>query len=261
MQEKARDLFEEGMASVVTVRDFGVIFNSYAEFEDSMISHTNEDVDFIDEENEEKGEEKVVHCDTISSIAEFGELQDVDDLVSLWCEWAEIELRHKNSKQALELIRRATAEPLIEFTKLEEDYGRPRWVMEIYDEATKAVPYPEKLGVYEVNIAWTVEMEGNHKTREIYKKAIESGLPQEVLKTMRLKLIVLEMNYGQIDCARSIYEYALQVSYPRSDEDFWNKWHQFEAQHGNRDTYQNMLRIKRSVSTSKTQLPYPIVYG
>lgn len=72
MQEKARDLFEEGMASVVTVRDFGVIFNSYAEFEDSMISHTNEDVDFIDEENEEKGEEKVVHCDTISSIAEFG---------------------------------------------------------------------------------------------------------------------------------------------------------------------------------------------
>lgn len=59
MQEKARDIFEEGMASVVTVRDFGVIFNSYAEFEDSMISHTKKDMDFIDEENAEKGEEKM----------------------------------------------------------------------------------------------------------------------------------------------------------------------------------------------------------
>lgn len=72
-------------------------------------------------------------------------------------------------------------------------------------------------------------MEGNHKTREIHKKAIESGLPEEVSKTMPLKLIVLEMNYGQIDCARLIYEYASQFSYPQSDEDFWNKWHQFEA--------------------------------
>ena len=35
----------------------------------------------------------------------------VDDLATVWCEWAEMELRHKNFKRALELMRRATAPP------------------------------------------------------------------------------------------------------------------------------------------------------
>lgn len=38
----------------------------------------------------------------------------VDNLASVWCEWAEMELRHKNFKKALELMRRATAEPSVE---------------------------------------------------------------------------------------------------------------------------------------------------
>lgn len=35
----------------------------------------------------------------------------VDDLATVWCEWAEMELRHSNFKAALELMRRATAVP------------------------------------------------------------------------------------------------------------------------------------------------------
>jgi hypothetical protein len=35
----------------------------------------------------------------------------VDDLASVWCEWAEMELRHKNFKRALDLMRRATYTP------------------------------------------------------------------------------------------------------------------------------------------------------
>lgn len=35
----------------------------------------------------------------------------VDDLASVWCEWAEMELRHKNFRRALDLMRRATARP------------------------------------------------------------------------------------------------------------------------------------------------------
>ncbi|GJT85802.1 pre-mRNA-splicing factor SYF1, partial [Tanacetum coccineum] len=38
----------------------------------------------------------------------------VDNLASVWCEWAEMELRHKNFKGALELMRLATAEPSAE---------------------------------------------------------------------------------------------------------------------------------------------------
>lgn len=35
--EKARDIYEEAIASVVTVRDFTQVFDAYAEFEERMI--------------------------------------------------------------------------------------------------------------------------------------------------------------------------------------------------------------------------------
>ena len=35
----------------------------------------------------------------------------VDDLATIWSEWAEMELRHKNFKRALDLLRRATTPP------------------------------------------------------------------------------------------------------------------------------------------------------
>lgn len=38
----------------------------------------------------------------------------VDNLASVWCEWAEMELRYKNFQAALELMRRSTAEPSVE---------------------------------------------------------------------------------------------------------------------------------------------------
>ncbi len=38
-------------------------------------------------------------------------LKYVEDLATVWCEWCEMELRHKNFKRALELMRRATYTP------------------------------------------------------------------------------------------------------------------------------------------------------
>lgn len=31
---------------------------------------------------------------------------------------------------------------------------------------------------------------------------------------------------------------------------FWKTWHDFEVQHGNEDTFKEMLRIKRSVQAT-----------
>ncbi len=39
------------------------------------------------------------------------ELKYMDDLATVWCEWAEMELRHKNFKRALSLMRQATQPP------------------------------------------------------------------------------------------------------------------------------------------------------
>jgi pre-mRNA-splicing factor SYF1 len=40
--EKARDVFEEGITTVMTVRDFTLIFDSYVEFEESIIGNLME---------------------------------------------------------------------------------------------------------------------------------------------------------------------------------------------------------------------------
>lgn len=504
--EKVRDIFEEGMMTVVTVRDFSVIFDSYSHFEESMVSAKMENLNLNDEEEEDDGkqhglaEDEDIRLDVNLSVAEFEKkilkgfwLHDVNDvdlrlarlehlmnrrpelansvllrqnphnveqwhrrvkifegnptkqiltyteavrtvdpmkavgkphtlwvtfaklyetykdianarvifdkavqvnfktvdhLASIWCEWAEMELRHKNFKGALELMRRATAEPSVEvkrrvaadgnepvqmklhkslrlwtfyvdleeslgnlestravyerildlriatpqiiinyallleehkyfedafrvyergvkifkyphvkdiwvtylskfvkrygktklerarelfenavetapadavkplylqYAKLEEDYGLAKRAMKVYDQATKAVPNHEKLGMYEIYIARAAEIFGVPKTREIYEQAIESGLPDKDVKTMCLKYAELEKSLGEIDRARGIYVFASQFADPRSDTDFWNRWHEFEVNHGNEDTFREMLRIKRSVSASYSQ--------
>lgn len=233
LHEKARDIFEEGMTTVVTVRDFSVIFDSYAQFEESMLAHKMESIDLSDDEEEEDcveengvEEDEDIRLDVNLSVADFEKkilmgfwlhddkdidlrlarldhLMDrrpelansvllrqnphnveqwhrrvklfegnptkqiltyteavttvdpmkavgkphtlwiafaklyethkdianarvifdkavqvnyktVDNLASIWCEWAEMELRHKNFKEALALMRKATAEPSVE---------------------------------------------------------------------------------------------------------------------------------------------------
>ncbi|MCL7025668.1 hypothetical protein MKW94_007057 [Papaver nudicaule] len=50
--DKARDVFEEGMATVVTVRDFSMIFDGYTRFEESVLAANMESCDISDEEND-----------------------------------------------------------------------------------------------------------------------------------------------------------------------------------------------------------------
>jgi len=142
----------------------------------------------------------------------------------------------------------------LQYAKLEEDYGLAKRAMKVYDRATKAVPNNEKLSMYEIYISRAAEIFGVPKTREIYEQAIESGLPDKDVKTMCLKYAELEKSLGEIDRARGIYGFASQYADPRSDPEFWNKWQEFEIQHGNEDTFREMLRISRSISASYSQV-------
>ncbi|KAL3615366.1 hypothetical protein CASFOL_041027 [Castilleja foliolosa] len=141
----------------------------------------------------------------------------------------------------------------LQYAKLEEDFGLAKRAMRVYDQATKVLPPNEKLGMYEIYIARAAEIFGVPKTREIYNQSIESGLPDKDMKLMCLKYAELEKSLGEIDRSRSLYKHASQFADPRSDTEIWNKWHEFEVQHGNEDTYSVMLRVKRSVSASYSQ--------
>ncbi|KAI3905328.1 hypothetical protein MKX01_040019 [Papaver californicum] len=132
--------------------------------------------------------------------------------------------RYKNKKleRARELLENA---PLyLQNAKLEEDSGFARRSMKIYDQAVKAVPDEEKLQMYEIYVARAAKFFSVLKTREIYQQAIVN----KDVTTMCMKYADLEKSLGETDRARVIYIFSSQFADPRSENDFWSRWHEFE---------------------------------
>ncbi|KAF7493717.1 Pre-mRNA-splicing factor SYF1 [Sarcoptes scabiei] len=142
------------------------------------------------------------------------------------------------------------------YAKCEEDYGLARNATSIYDRATKKVPKEERMEVFNIFIHKVAEMFGVTHTRPIYEKAIEM-LPDKETREMCLRFADLERKLGEIDRARAIYAHCSQICDPRTSNQFWNAWKEFEIKHGNEDTVREMLRIKRSVmATFNTQVNF-----
>ncbi|GLU23084.1 hypothetical protein SLE2022_391160 [Rubroshorea leprosula] len=70
---------------------------------------------------------------------------------------------------------------------------------------------------------------------------------------MCLKYAEQEKRLGEIDQSQCLYKYASQFADPCTDGDFWNKWHASEVQHGDVDTFREMLKTKRTVSAGYSQ--------
>ncbi|KAG2453740.1 hypothetical protein HYH02_001951 [Chlamydomonas schloesseri] len=209
MFEKARDVYEEGLCSVITVHDFSLIYDAYTQFEESLLSASMEQLAGDDDDEEAKAKDgddgtdfllkddgndvdlrlaRLEHLmnrrpELLSSVilrqnphnvaewhkrvkiftgkptkqiltyteavrtvdpekaigkpftlwcafAKFYEFHGdvanariifqkatearhkyVDDLAQVWCEWAEMELRHSNFKRALDVVTRAITPP------------------------------------------------------------------------------------------------------------------------------------------------------
>ena len=81
------------------------------------------------------------------------------------------------------------------------------------------------------------------------------GLPVLLALTLFfLRYAELEMKIGEIDRARAIFAHCANICNPDVHIKFWNKWKDFETEHGNEDTIREMLRVKRQVAaTHNTQ--------
>ncbi|KAI1205874.1 TPR-like protein [Annulohypoxylon truncatum] len=132
------------------------------------------------------------------------------------------------------------------YGNLEEERGLARHAMRIYERATRAVSDEDRADMFNFYITKSASNFGVQSTRPIYERAI-AALPDEEARDMCLKFADMEKRLGEIDRARAIYGHASQFCDPRTNPAFWTKWEQFEVQHGNEDTYKEMLRIKRSV--------------
>jgi len=150
-------------------------------------------------------------------------------------------------EQAVSKITKKNARQMyLLYAKYEEDFGLARRAMNVLARACKAVDIKERAAMYSIYISRVADLFGVTKSREIYHEAIKD-LPQKDLKPMCLKYADLERKLGEIDRARSIYQYTAQYCSPDKDGDFWEAWKSFEVAHGNEETYTEMLRVKRSV--------------
>jgi len=141
------------------------------------------------------------------------------------------------------------------YAKLEEDHGLARHALSIYNRATKAVEETDMYDMYSILIRKTAELFGQTKTRTIYEQAIEA-LPQHRIKDTCARYAKMETMLGEVDRARGIYTHGSQFCDPRKEEEFWKTWRGFEVQHGNEDTFRDMLRIKRSVQATYAQVHF-----
>lgn len=132
------------------------------------------------------------------------------------------------------------------YGNLEEERGLARHAMRIYERATRAVSDEDRFEMFNFYITKSASNFGLTSSRPIYERAI-AALPDREARDMCLKFAEMERRLGEIDRARAIYGHASQFCDPRTTPTFWSKWEAFEVQHGNEDTFKEMLRIKRSV--------------
>merc|ERR1712151_915960 len=141
------------------------------------------------------------------------------------------------------------------YARLEEEHGLARHALSIFNRATKAVEEKEMFEMYSLLIRKTAELFGQTRTREIYDQAIES-LPQNKVKDACVRYAKMETMLGEVDRARGIYTHSSQFCDPRKEEEFWKIWRSFEVQHGNEDTFRDMLRVKRSAQAMFAQVHF-----
>ncbi|XP_074655253.1 pre-mRNA-splicing factor SYF1-like [Tubulanus polymorphus] len=335
--EKARDIYEEGIQTVITVRDFTQIFDAYAQFEESMISAKMEsttefgpsDEDDLDLElrlarleelmdrrplllnsvllrqnphNVHEWHKRVtlyegkprdiIHTYTEAvqtvdpklasgklhtlwvAFAKFYEsasqIEDariifdkgtkvaykhVDDLASVWCEWAEMEIRHENYEECLKLMQKASAPPSRKvsyhdetetvqcrvykslklwsmYADMEESFGTFKTCKAVYDHIIDL-----RIANPQIIINYGMFLEENNYYEEAFK-AYEKGIAlfkwpnvYDIWVTYLAKFIE---RYGgkKLERARDLFEQCLDGCPPKFTKELYLLYAKLEEEHG-----------------------------
>ncbi|KAL1920251.1 uncharacterized protein VTP21DRAFT_1397 [Calcarisporiella thermophila] len=340
--EKARDTFEEAIASVMTVRDFTQVFDAYAEFEESVITtkmelaaeraepDPEEDLDldlrlarfeqlmerrpFLvndvllrqNPNNVHEWMKRVALCgddlarvvetytqaiDTIKPRDAVGKLPElwtsfaklyeedgdldaartifekavksdykqVNDLAEMWCQYAEMELRHDEYDRALEVLGRATAPPSgtrynkVDFhdesisvqqrvhkslklwsfyVDLEESIGTVESAKAVYDRILELrIATPQII----VNYATFLE---EHKYFEesfkVYERGVEAFGYPIAFELWNIYLSKFIKRYGgtKLERTRDLFEQALEKCPPKYAKPLYLMYGKLEEEHG-----------------------------
>lgn len=85
--------------------------------------------------------------------------------------------------------------------------------------------------------------------------ALQKLTEKEILNIGR-KYADIETKMGEIERARAIYTYIGQFTNPKDDRNsIWKEWEDFETEYGDKETFKEYLRVKRSVDAKFSMLP------
>uniref|UniRef100_A0A668AVE3 Pre-mRNA-splicing factor SYF1 n=1 Tax=Myripristis murdjan TaxID=586833 RepID=A0A668AVE3_9TELE len=183
--EKARDVYEEAILTVVTVRDFTQVFDSYAQFEESMIAAKME------------------------TTSEMG--QDEDDDIDLELRLARFEqLIARRPLLLNSVLLRQNPHNVHEWHKRVKLYeGNPRQIINTYTEAVQTVDPMKSTGKpHSLWVSFAKFYEENEQlddARTIFEKATKVNYKQVD------DLAGVWCEYGEMELRHENYEQALRI--------------------------------------------------
>lgn len=196
MFDKARDIFEEGMNTVVTVKDFTQIWDAYAKFEDSFIALQMQALENGEEEDDE-GDEKRSMVEFDLRVARYEYLIDRQPLL------VNSVLLRQNPHNVHEWRKRANL--------FKQD---PRMAVETYTTALTTIDPQKAKGkphLLWIDFAKFYESHGDIKSaRKIFEKAVQSNFKfTDDLATIWCEYGEMELRNGNYEAARSVLQRAV----------------------------------------------------
>lgn len=336
--ERARDIYEEAIQTVKTVRDFSQVFDAYAQFEELSLSKlmeevsakdnasTNDDIEIDlrmarfeslmerrlallnsvllrqNPHNVQEWHNRVklfegklleiigIYTEAVQTVqpkqavgkihtlwvefAKFYEVNDqlddartvfekatqveyvkVDDLAAVWCEWAEMEIRQQNFKDALDLMYRATNIPKNKvsyndesetvqarlhkslklwsmYADLEESFGTFKTCKSVYDRIIDL-----RICTPQIIINYGMFLEEHNYFEEAFK-AYEKGIALfkwpnvfDIWNTYLTKFLS-RYSGSQLERARDLFEQCLENCPPDLVKNFYLLYAKLEEEHG-----------------------------
>ena len=139
--------------------------------------------------------------------------------------------------------------------EFEEEYGLTKRALSVYSAMCQKVPAMEKFTAYQLYIAKTTKYLGLTATRDIYQEAIEK-LEDAPAAELCQDFAKMETTLQEIERARAVLTYGAQMADPRRNPEYWKTWNEFEIEHGNEETFREMLRVKRTVEAQFSTINY-----
>ncbi|KAF8905990.1 spliceosome complex protein [Gymnopilus junonius] len=307
--DRAKDVSEKGLKSVLTLRDFTQIFDTYVEFLESLISAMMQALEDEDEDEEDTAETEAsldlrmqelenltdrrpflsndvmlrrnpndvqewdkrvalwgedddqviktytkaletvnpvkqhrISIGSMSTLPNSGKgtkvnFKAVDDLAEIWCEWAEMELRHDNYDEAARVMQRATATP--KNTKVNyHDHSLPvqaRLFKSLkLDPGNFALQMPKSLSI---TAAFLEEHEYFEECFKVYERGVELFTFPVSFEIWNIYLSKFVKRYryragSKLERARDLFEQALEKCPSKSSKPLFLMYAQLEEDYG-----------------------------